>query len=329
MFKLFIALNILLLNLLACEGGYNSCILKVNDSKSITNQSLQIPLKKNQKLVFSLSQPNAKVIKHDPFLNLYLIEDRKSFKYPFIINMNSAMGIASVDKKMAIEGRIVKGQVGLNNLATFSEPLFSLALLLNSCCSLEGIVTPRGIIEKEYLQRFIVSEISEYGDIGIRVFDKGKRVVVQRVNIFLKNNPFKEGDIILSLDGLKVRNSALFMKKILFSKIGKSHKIEVQRDSKKISYFIKTQKRYGGGYISDTFLEKEGIYFSENLTILRASDKLESYGLKIGDRLIQIDGKKVSNLKDISKYISAFKSSSNLLFQRDGFQFFIKMRGII
>jgi len=326
MFRLFIALNFLLLNLLACKGGYNSCILKVNDSKSITNQAVQIPLKKNQKLVFSSFQPNAKIIKHDPFLNLYLIEDRRSFKYPFIINMNSAMGIASVNKKMSIEGRIAKLQVGLNSLATFSEALTAPALVLNSCCALEGIVTPRGIIEKDYLQRFIQSKSTSYGDIGIRVFDNNANVIVKRVNPFIEKNPFKKDDIIISMDGLKVKNSAEFMKKILFAKLDSSHKIRIQRGSKKITYFVKIDKRYGGGYVSDTFLEQIGIHLSENLTILRLSDKYINYGIKVGDKLMQVNAKSVSNYDDIARYVGKFKKPATILLQRDGFQFFVNIK---
>ncbi len=286
---------------------------------------VQIPLKKNQKLVFSHLQPNAKIIKHDPFLNLYIIEDRKPFKYPFIINKNPAMGIASINKKMAIEGKITKQQIGLNNLATFSEALEAPALVLNSCCALEGIVTPRGIIQKEYIQRFIENKSVNYGDIGIRVYDENAKVVVKRVNTLIQNNPFKKGDIIISMDGLKVKDSATFMKQILFAKLSSSHKIEIQRDSKKITHFVKTAKRYGGGYISDTFLEQIGIYFSKNLTILRLSDKYKNYGLKVGDQLMQINAKTVSNYDDLAKYISDFTKPTTLLLQRDHFQFFVNI----
>ena len=71
------------------------------------------------------------------------------------------MGVASVDEKIAIEGKVVKKQIGLNSFATFSEPLSAPALLLNSCCTLEGIVTSEGIIEKEYVERFL-KMLAEY-----------------------------------------------------------------------------------------------------------------------------------------------------------------------
>lgn len=327
MFRLFLALNFLLLNLFACKGGYDSCKLKITHSQAIKNNSIQIPVLKNKKLVYSKYLPNAKVIKHDPFLSLYLIEDRKKFKYPFKINNHLSLGVASVDKNRAIEGRIKKRQIGLNSFATFSEKVYTPSLLLNSCCALEGIVTPQGIIEKDYIERFLKSKRSTYGDIGIRVIDKNKAVVIHRVNPFIEDNPFLIGDVIVSIDGKKVYNSADLMKKILFSSIGTKHSVKLKRKSKYLNFKVKTKKRYGGGYISDTFLEQKGVYFSPNLSILKIANEFEGYGLIVGDRLMQVNGKKVKNIADIREHISDFKYFASLLFERDNFQFFVNIEG--
>ena len=123
--------------------------LKINDSEAIKYQTLQIPVPNNQRLIYSKNIPNGKIIKHDPFLSLYLVKDREKFKHPFKINNHLSLGVASVNKKKAIEGKVVKKQVGLNSFATFSEKVYAPALLLNSCCALEGIVSPDGIIQKE------------------------------------------------------------------------------------------------------------------------------------------------------------------------------------
>lgn len=326
MFRLFLALNFFLLNLFACKGGYDSCKLKIIDSQSIKNQTLQIPVLENKRLIYSKNLPNAKVIKHDPFLSLYLVEDRKKFKHPFKINNHLSLGLASVDKKRAIEGRIKKEQVGLSSFAIFSEKVNTPSLLLNSCCALEGVVTPRGIIEKAYIERFLKNKSSSYGDIGIRVEDKNKKVIIKRVNPFIKDNPFLEDDIIVSLNGKKVINSATFMKKILFSNLGSTHKVKVKRGSKYFTYNVITKKRYGGGHISDTFLEQKGIYFSPNLEIMKIDNEFEGYGLKVGDRLMQVNGEKVSNIADIREHISDFKFFASLLFEREHFQFFVNIK---
>ena len=306
-------------------GGYHSCRQKLIDSKSIQNSTLQLPLKKHQRVIFSTTTPHAKILKHDPFLSLYLVEDKKGFRYPFRINMRTPLGVAAVDNKMAIEGKIVKKQIGLNSFATFSEPLFYPSVLVNSCCSLEGIVAPRGIIQKEYIERFLKVKKVEYADIGVRVKDKKNCVFVKAYNPFVKNNPFRVGDCIVEFDGKKVKDSATFMKDVLFSKIDLSHKVRVKRGSKFLTFSVKGKKRRGGGYLSDTFLEFLGIGFDKDLYVTKIEKKASKYQLKLGDKLLQVNLKDVTNEEDILKNISNSKKESHLLFQRDNFQFFIRL----
>ncbi len=325
MFRLFLALNFLLLNLLACKSGYELCRLKVAHSKAIKDKTLQIALPNNQKLIFSKYPPTAKIIKHNPFLNLYLIKESHGFKYPFKINNHLSLGVASVDEKIAIEGKIIKRQIGLNRFATFSDSFHKQALLLDSCCALEGIVTPEGIIEKEYIERFLNSKESIYGDIGIRVDDERGALVVYAVNRFLKDNPFKINDSILEFNCKKVQTATTLMREILFSKVGSTYKVKLKRGRKLLTFNIKSHKRYGGGYLSDTFLEFLGIFFDENLYIVKIEKKAQKYALKLGDRLIQIDFEDITNEEDIIKIVSQSKNSTHLLFERAEFQFFIRL----
>lgn len=325
MLKLFIALNILFLNLYACRGGFDSCKQKIIDSKSIKNQKLQIIIAKHKRLVFSDTTPKAKILKHDKFLNLYLIKDKKGFKYPFRINNKLTLGTAAVNKKMVLEGKILKHQVGLNQLAKYNQTLFSPSILLNSCCALEGIVTPNGIIEKEYITRFLKIKKVQYSDIGIRVKDTKKLVKVYASNPFMKNNPFKVDDYILSFDGKKVTNASSLMRWILFCKVGSKHKVKIRRYAKVLSVNVVTKKRYGGGFISDTFLEFLGLSFDKTLHVEKISKKAQKYQLLLGDQLIQINEEDVKTKEDILKKLQKSKKSTYLLFQRDNFQFFIRV----
>jgi len=328
-FRLFLALNLLLLTLQACKDGYDSCKQKLIDSNAIINETLQLPVENNKKIIFAKNIPknilNYKILKHDPFLSLYLVEDIKGFKYPFIINMNQALGCAAINKTAATELKITKRQVGLNNFALFSEELQTPMVLTNSCCALEGLVTENGIIEKEYLQRFINSNENTYADFGMRIQELNSLVIVKSIDPFMKNNPFKKGDCIISLDGKKVKSSSAFMRDVLFSKVGLSHKIEVKRGGKILKLDVKTQKRDGGGYISDTFLEHKGFYFSKDLKIIKIDKPQKDYGLKLGDKLLQVNGVIIENQQDVMENISNFKEFASLLFERDNFQFFIRV----
>ena len=329
MFRLFLALNLLLLTLHACKGGYNSCKQKLIDAEAIVNETIQLPVQNNKIIIFSKQMPknlqNYNLIKHDPFLSLYLIEDTKPFKYPFVINMNQALGCAAIDKTSSTELKITTKQIGLNNFAHFSEEFSTPMILTNSCCALEGLVTPEGIIEKEYLQRFINSKESTYADIGVRVEDMDSFVIVKSIDPFMKNNPFKKGDCIISLDGKKVKSSASFMRDVLFAKLGSSHKVTIKRDSKVLKLNVESQKRAGGGYVSDTFLEAKGLWFSKELQIIKIDKPQKAYGLKLGDKLLQVNGVIVNNKQDVMESISDFKEFAFLLFERDNFQFFIRV----
>ncbi|MDQ7067584.1 MAG: PDZ domain-containing protein [Sulfurimonas sp.] len=326
MLRLFILTNFLLLNLYACEGGYFSCVKKAKDSNTFQNHSLYIPVKNSKLLVYSKHKPKAKILKYDPFLSLYLIEDKKSFKYPFSINMRLQLGSALVTHKTAQEGRVLKNQIGLNSLAVYTAKSKIPALITSSCCSLEGIATTRGIIQKEYLQRFLSSAPATYADIGVRVKNEKGFVVVTASNPYLKNNPLKKGDCIVEFDGKKISAASVFMRRVLFSKIGSDHTIKVKRSGKFISFKVVSSQRYGGGDISDTFLEHKGIYFDETLHIVGLSQHFLDYGLRLGDQLLQVNGISVTNEEELLRYIENFKDFSSLLFSRRNFQFFVNIK---
>ena len=326
MLRLFIALNLLLFNLYSCQGGYDSCIEKINDSKTIQNNSLHIPIKNTELLIWSKTTPNAKILKYDPFLSLYLIEDTNKFPYPFAINMRLQLGLAMVNTTDARESKVLKNQVGLNSFATFSQKTTTPALITSSCCSLEAIVTPEGIIQKEYLKRFLSSSKVAYSDIGIRVKNEGGYVLVSESDPYMKNNLFKKDDCILTFDGVKIKAASVLMRKVLFSKIGSKHKVQVKRDGKVLNLLVETSKRYGGGYVSDTFLEQKGVYFDKQLHITKLSQNFLGYGLLVGDRLIQVNGAEVKTQKELRKHIEGFKDFSSLLFERRNFQFFVNIK---
>jgi len=325
MLRVFFALNLVLVSLYACKGGYKTCIAKVQDSHAIHNQLLQIPVSKTQKLIYSKVRPKAKILKHDPFLNLYLVKSYSKFKYPFSTNYKLSLGHAAVNNQRAIEGRITKEQVGLNSLANFSEVISAPSLLLSSCCALEGIVTQKGIIQKEYIDHFLKSKNLHYGDIGIRVWDVKNKTIIRRVNPFEKSLGFHVGDEVLEMDSKKVHNAAQLMRKILFSKVGSKHKLKIKRDNKTIILNAQTLKRYGGGNIGDTFLESKGLYFDQNLCITKVSEEFKKYGLKVGDKLLQVNGKKVKSIDEIRENIDDFKFYASLLFTRNHFQFFVNI----
>ncbi len=326
MFRLFLLLHLFLFNLYACKGGYDSCVQKAKDAKIMQENSLFIPVKNNQRIVYSHKKPKSKILKYDPFLSLYLIQDKKPFAYPYDINMRLQLGTAVLNNKTAKEGRIIKHQIGLNFFGRYSQKFPAPAIISSSCCSLEAILSAKGVIEKEYLHYFLTTKKVRYADIGIRVHDENKSILVDASDPFMPDNPFKVGDCITEYDRKSVKNAASLMKKILFAPVGSKHSVKIKRGSKFFSFVVQSRKRYGGGYLSDTFLEQKGIYFDEALHVSKIEKEFQNYGLYVGDRLIQVNGVRVKNQNELRKYIQNFKDYSSLLFERNNFQFFVNIK---
>ena len=328
MLRLFVLLQLFLLSLYSYNGVFSSCINKIKDSQSIFENTPSVVVKNHQRIIYSRKAPSAKILKYDPFLSLYLIKDKTNFRYPFIFNNKKLeFHTASVNINRATVGKFVKKQIGLNVFGKYSTSFSKVALILNSCCFLEGIATPDGVIEKAYLQRFINTKNIFYGDIGIRVKNnKDGLVIVSASDPFTKNNPFKNGDCIKVYDGKRINSASELMQIILFSDIGTKHSVQIKRDKKLITYNVETFKRYGGGYLSDTFLEEKGIYFNKNLYITHINKKFKNYDLKIGDRLIEVNSVPVNNQEELRLYVEKSKDYSLLLFERNKFQFFVNLK---
>ena len=329
MLKLFLLFNLLLLNIYGCKTNYKSAIQKVKDSNSIQNDIILLPIKNHKRLVFtqdiaSLGK-NIKILKSDKFLSLYLVSGLKDFKYPFLINKIKYAPVAIIDKKCSTPYKVVQKQIGLDSFAKGVKSSNKVGLVLSSCSFLEAIATPKGVIEKSYIKRFLQTKQTIYGDVGIRVKQDAHHIVVSSSDPFSPANQLKKGDIILSLDGKKPLDASTFIKNILFSKISQQHTIKIKRLSKIKSFKIITQNRYGGGYISDTFLEKKGIYFDENLTIVDIKDFAKKYKLEVGDRLIRVNQVSIKNQQEVRENMIDFKHFASLLFQRGAFQFFVQI----
>jgi hypothetical protein len=324
--RLFILLSFLFFNLFACQDGYKACINKVQDSHAIQNNSLFIPVGKTKRIVYAKSVPNSKILKQDPFLSLYLVEDKRPFAYPFTINMRLQLATAAVNELDAKEGKFLSHQIGLNSFAKYSKEVSTAFIITNSCCNVEGIHVSKGVIEKEYIKHFITVKSSEYGDIGIRVKDDNGVVVVNAVDPFMKGNVFHMNDCIVAYDGKKIFNAAGLMRKILFSKIGTKHKVKIKRANRFSTLHVRTEKRYGGGYLSDTFFERKGLYFDKELHIMKLSEEFRKRGIKNGDKLVQVNGVNVSTQSELRGYLQKMKNYDTMLFERNSFQFFVKIK---
>jgi len=311
------------LSLFSSSLDFESCQLKYQVSSVNIDNTQAFAVNNEYVLFYSAEQPSQEIIKRDPFLGLNLMKADRHFKHVFKFYNNKPKKLASVLPNKAVEGKILQEQIGLNRLGKFSTKAQKNAFISGTCCGLVALSTGKGLIDKAYIRHFLESEKIVYGDFGISVADKkGTRVV--EVNPFFENSPFYLDDIILYMDKKKTRNAAQLSRDMLFSKPGSTHYFLVIRDGKKIKLYAKTKQGISGGLILDSFFGFFGLELDEHLIVKKDNAK---YEIKKGDKLLFVMGKEVKTLAEIRKILSLEKNSKNplviLLFQREGFDFFI------
>ena len=306
---------------LFAQFNYSLCSKKLKDSHAKEN-NLALSVSNNLRLYFKTPPKDASIIKSNPFLSLYLVREKDSFAYPFELT-KSSQNLVLLEKDSYQKIQIMQNQIGLDHLG-YAKTKKIIAPIVSKCCKVYGVNTPSGIIEYPYLKRFLKDKDTVYSDIGIRVKDKNRQIIIVAIDPFHKKG-LKRGDIILSFDGHEVKSSASLMQDILFSTINSSHTLKIKRIGIVKTLKLQTYKRFGGGFISDTFLEQKGIYLRDGLEIDHLSDNAKKYSLKNGDKILQVNGYDVKTEEDIRHFISEYKDFVMLLIQRDGFQFFVKI----
>lgn len=323
--KLIYLLFLTLTSLSACSGEFVSCSQKAFDAHVYINNKVTIPLQSDQKLMVTNQAPHEKYIVYNPYLGLALLKDTAPFKHPYTFNsIEKQHQLAIVFPTKVIKTKQISDQVGLNHLAKLTHMPEVTALLSDGCCHLQGVVTPNGMIEKAYLIDFINNKRMHYSDIGIRIRQDKKSIVVSHVDPFYPNNPFKVGDVITQFNKKKCHSASLLAQKILLSEQGSKVQVAIKRDGLEHQLELRLNKRFGGGLVSDTFLERLGFYFNDALIVTKVTSKAKQLGVRSGDKLIRVNQKDVSALSEVAEHLKSHENS--LLFKRKGFEFNLQIK---
>ncbi|MFK5881351.1 MAG: PDZ domain-containing protein [Sulfurospirillum sp.] len=311
---------------------FKKCYKK--DVKSIVyfGSTQAIAVSKHYAVAYLKKKPKHSFVRYDPFLNLYLFYSKKNLHPVKLKNTDKlTLGewLASMDDDSMYTGNFAQRGIGLNIFFKQNSKTPPNSMISCLCCSIYGIGVGNGkFISSNFIKRFLDSKSVAYGDIGVRFLRRGKDVIVSSVNPMFPHQLLEVGDIIKKIDSKKVKKIEDIEDYILFQKIGKIVKLQFVRNNKLITQKIKVLKRYGGGELSDSFLERKGMFFDKNLRIkaIKKGSFAWKSGLRTGDKLLQIDRINVANEDDIRRIFSSLKKKEvNLLFDRNDFQFFIKV----
>ena len=271
-------------------------------------------------------------VKYDPFLKLYLI---KSSKKLTPVKKKNELNVIAYEWI----GSASPNGVGVSKFKSFSDG-YSPYDRLNSdgvkgsistsvCCEMYGLnVGGDRFIGNRYLKHFLEYKDVYYGDVGARFGLKNGVITILHVNPFDEQRGFRAGDEVLSIDGKSITTFRQLREKILFAKKGSFLKFKVSRDGKIINTNAKVTPWNLSNSKTETFLEEIGVIFDQNLKITYISENsfASRSGLKVGDRLLQINKINVKKPNDVKKIISnPSQKEFQLLFDRNNFYFFIKV----
>lgn len=333
-----IPLSLLLLStshLIASSEQFNPCFQK-NSQSIYTLANIECLAVTTENLIchdpldhMGTLPPGYAVVNFDPFTKIYEIETPEQLtpvKFKGLSQIASGSELALIEKKKYTLGEIESYSNGFDEFGRFSQKETLGKVIGAKCYTVVGIGSEGGrYVSSEFIQSFIAKKNSIYGDIGIRLAQKGECFVVAKRDLFFPDNPFLKGDEILSINGKRFDRFDALTFTVLFAQPGTLFDVKIRRDGEVRTLKVKSGRRYGGGFLADTFLERFGLIFDTKLRVKKIEEGSYAYrvGMKVGDRLLQFDGKPIENIAELTEFLTQKKNRySSILFDRDGFQFF-------
>ena len=283
-----------------CADYYKKASIHIGGS------TYAIALKGGAIVGYSPSRPRSKNIqRYDPFTGLFLAKGSTELSYELadIDEYALTKELASTGLKGAIPGNFKSHQNGFLQYAKFSVPTQRNGVISNICYRIYGLgVGGNGFIEKRYIDRFLENKHPYYGDIGVRfeVLDSSKATfAVKFADPFFANNPFKRGDVLVSINDKapKDRGDLEFM--IANLPIGKPASVKVRRppgmDMHKFEVIV--DKRFGGFLLSDSFLERFRLVISRDFVVQKAPATGAFSKLRPGDKILFVNDVDLKDLR--------------------------------
>ncbi len=317
---LFATLLIFAYPLFAEKGG---CFKFFPGSFEIVDSKPAFAVAKNR--FVSIECPKGKkIISHDRFTGLCIFEDEAS-KPLFMSEAKPPLFICPEKKRL--DSAILSYPVSIFPGELSIRPKQPGALF-SGCCRLAGLFDEEGRwFDAALIKRVLENRIA-HGDIGVRFKADGGGVRVEAVDPFA-GSALKPGDRVVKI-GRESRPSLRRIRELV-DRCRPSQTIGLTVERGEVLHEVNATcfDRLGGGRVSDTFLERFGMEFSPSLGIKRIDLDSIPYkkGLRIGDRLMMIDGKRVEKEAEVRAVLSGYaiqkRTPKNMLWEREGFQFFL------
>ena len=321
---------------------FSQCYEKNKQSVVYFGKTRAIAISEKQAIAYSKEKPSVPFAKYDPSSHLYLFDSPKPLT-PVKLKPTSDLKLGEWLVSMTDNSLVA---VNASKIGTRNNELFEFggtgeanALVGGLCCEMYGLgIGDKFFISSETLERFIAGKSSFFPELGIRIIDGNESVIVDYVDPTFKETKLKAGDQITLLNGKKVSNITEFADALKSFKELTKVSAKIQRNNAWIEENIvvskPTVKKAEPKKVplpeskKESFLHNKGFVFDNDLKIsyIKHGSFAEQSGLKVGDRLIQIDERPVERIQDADAYLTkAHNRDVSLLFDRDDFQFFVTL----
>lgn len=301
--------------------------------------------------------PVKNYVKFDLYLGLYLVASDAKLEPIKMADDNATKKSDWVsvtrDLNATVYGHVKAQAQALGELDVLTFDVNGTGAVLSPCCKLRGIaVGGDKFVPSRYLRHFAAYKDVYYGDVGAVFEEKDGKLYVKSVDPLGRGAALMAGDEILSVNGEKMQSLRELNERILFAKKGERLKFEIKRGDEVLRFGVavsddaakkdqkaptKTDKKAASSDVKSQSIPQSsdaasvqklyGITFDEKLTVksVDANSGAAKFGVRVGDKLIQVGQKAVSSRKEALGLL-AKGGGQNLLFRRNGFDFFYNAR---
>ena len=301
--------------------------------------------------------PVKNYVKFDPYLGLYLVASDVKLEPVKMADDNATKKSDWVsvtrDLNATVYGHVKAQAQALGELDVLTFDVNGTGAVLNPCCKLRGIaVGGDKFVPSRYLRHFAAYKDVYYGDVGAVFEERDGKLYVKSVDPLGRGAALMVGDEILSVNGEKFESLRELNERILFAKKGERLKFEIKRGDEVLKFGVavsddaakkeqkapmKADKKAAASDAKPQSIPQSsdaasvqklyGMTFDEKLTVksVDASSGAAKFGVRVGDKLIQVGQKAVSSRKEALGLL-AKGGGQNLLFRRNGFDFFYNAR---
>ena len=299
--------------------------------------------------------PVKNYVKFDPYLGLYLVASDAKLEPVKMAEDNATKKSdwVSVTRELnaTVYGHVKSQAQALGELDALTFDVNGTGAVLSPCCKLRGIaVGGDKFVPSRYLRHFAAYKDVYYGDVGAVFEERDGKLYVKGVDPLGRGAALMAGDEILSVNGEKMQSLRELNERILFAKKGERLNFEIKRGEDVVKFSVavsdEVKKEQKTAPKTDENITKVapkpqpapntdassvqklyGLTFDEKLRVKSVDGESDAarFGLRVGDKLIQVGAKIVKNRKEALALI-AKNRGQRLLFRREGFDFFYNVR---